>query len=926
MRLIKYAARLQPWIPDIEIKYKPGRMHGNADYVSRNTTPIEEEDRQCDLAELVSPYAHPLAITSAVTNTLGNEPPWEKPCEGPMSDYVKRVLNSQKQDEFCNQVCTALAGASVSDGAIEYLRKTKRLPLNFKLIDGVLYYITTLSRSSEAPNEVVKRLVLPKEMRDEVLTYFHNNSMSGHMGSTKVRSKIQRRFYWPGHVKDIVEWCNTCPLCQTYRDAQPSKHGHLQPKNISYPFHTLSIDLFGPLPTHRGNKYILTVIDCFTRYCFIIPIKNKLATTVADALYKHIFVMFSAPVRILNDQGGEFENQIMERLCSRWGVDKVRTSALHPQTNSQVERLHRYIRKSLSILTHETKHWGDYTDEVAYSYRVTPISGLGYSPYEILTGCEPRLPYDILMGDQANNVVDEQQYLITHHTRLRKVWEIVRDTQKRVMKKAKTLYDNKHKSVIYEVGDRVLIYRQPDIKGPNFFESHWLGPFIIVDHPHSTDISYYVCNDVGRVFPVHVKNLYAYKQRVPNDSNIPNSKSNITKTTANIKTKKGVKTLKTKTVKQVRFADEEEKPSEDPNAELGTTINEDELITQCVEVFNYTNPYAEVKTSDIPGLDPKYPYGVFAKKGLEKDKCIGEYKGDILDDSLFMTKYPKGDARYVFGLNNGIFIDASDPTKGNITRFINCNGQGDEPNLYAHEIDGRLFFLTTREILPGEELLYDYGDNYFWENLDGIGRGKTNELPVNPPIHPISNIDMSHIINNDDMSDNEILINENENDDCMDFKHENDDRKGESEPEINNEKHHNTRSRNKVKTQQNRIKTLPKKISTHKPFRHEDGMMVIYDLESERLVGKILWYDPKADLLEVHRFGTYSKKPTPNTIYKPTYRDTKDDKLVHTLKPLQRCKAYTDYVHPNEVVYRDWFISNKETIPGLVLMRSKFHG
>ncbi len=76
------------------------------------------------------------------------------------------------------------------------------------------------------------------------------------------------------------------------------------------------------------------------------------------------------------------------------------------------------------------------------------------------------------------------------------------------------------------------------------------------------------------------------------------------------------------------------------------------------------------------------------------------------------TKYPAEDSRYAFQFKHISYLDADDPTSGNITRFINGAGADDEPNVTVHEVKGRITFITTREVAIGEELRYDYGKAY----------------------------------------------------------------------------------------------------------------------------------------------------------------------------------------------------------------------
>ena len=110
----------------------------------------------------------------------------------------------------------------------------------------------------------------------------------------------------------------------------------------------------GRKPTKRGNRYVLVVVDLLTRAAEMIPIPDKSAKTVANAIVREVFCRRGLPESILTDRGCEFDNQALSTIAQELGIDKKRISALHPQANGNVERLNRTIgemlRKSIIII------------------------------------------------------------------------------------------------------------------------------------------------------------------------------------------------------------------------------------------------------------------------------------------------------------------------------------------------------------------------------------------------------------------------------------------------------------------------------------------------------------------------------------------------------------------------------------------------
>jgi transposase InsO family protein len=111
---------------------------------------------------------------------------------------------------------------------------------------------------------------------------------------------------------------------------------------VGEPWERVSVDITGPHPmSSRGNKYILTLVDHFSKWAEAIPLPNHKAPTVARALMTHVFARFGAPRQLLTDRGTEFESESFRELMKLMEIDKLRTTAYKPSTNGVVERFHR---------------------------------------------------------------------------------------------------------------------------------------------------------------------------------------------------------------------------------------------------------------------------------------------------------------------------------------------------------------------------------------------------------------------------------------------------------------------------------------------------------------------------------------------------------------------------------------------------------
>lgn len=105
----------------------------------------------------------------------------------------------------------------------------------------------------------------------------------------------------------------------------------------------------GPLPeTVHGHRYILVLMDHFSKWSEEFSTKDQKASTVAAILLHKVFSRFSPPQVLHSDQGANFESNLMHELCDLMGISKAQTSAYHPQCDGQVERHNRTLQDMLS--------------------------------------------------------------------------------------------------------------------------------------------------------------------------------------------------------------------------------------------------------------------------------------------------------------------------------------------------------------------------------------------------------------------------------------------------------------------------------------------------------------------------------------------------------------------------------------------------
>jgi len=153
----------------------------------------------------------------------------------------------------------------------------------------------------------------------------------------------------------------------------------------------------GPFKTsRRGNKYIITFTDCYNKWSEAVAIKRIDAETTAKVFVDEFLTRYGPPERILTDRGSNYTSAFLNYVFKLTNTVHTTTTAYHPKSNGQSERLNSTIATQLSMYVNSRGvDWDDYLAVVMFSLRTSLHRGIGYSPYEALFGRKPILPLDI---------------------------------------------------------------------------------------------------------------------------------------------------------------------------------------------------------------------------------------------------------------------------------------------------------------------------------------------------------------------------------------------------------------------------------------------------------------------------------------------------------------------------------------------------
>ena len=180
------------------------------------------------------------------------------------------------------------------------------------------------------------------------------------------------------------------------------------------PVERWACDLAGPFPTSaRGHSYILTAVCVFTKYIILIPLRDKLATTVARAIMHYVFLKYGAG-EILTDNGLEFKNELLSELCRLMGIARCFTTSYQPRTNAVCEMSHAMVNSMLAkCVSDNHRDWDECLPQVAFCYNGSVHESTRYTPFFLMHGSEPRWDVDIQMGDAGAEPKSVNEYAST---------------------------------------------------------------------------------------------------------------------------------------------------------------------------------------------------------------------------------------------------------------------------------------------------------------------------------------------------------------------------------------------------------------------------------------------------------------------------------------------------------------------------------
>ena len=297
----------------------------------------------------------------------------------------------------------------------------------FTIQDNLLYLQATPTNSQDS----VPVFVVPVKDQQAAIDGCHRSA--GHQGRDCMLSLMKERFWRPGMSQALLKSVANCGKCIQYE--AKGQLPPMQPIIYTEPLELVHIDYVGmevTVATDRKPvvKNVLVVVDHFTRFVQAFVTKNHTARTTARVLYNNYFSVFGFPQCLMLDQGTKFCGKVIAAMCSLLGIEKIRTTQYHPQTNGSAERVHQTLQRMIGKLDPEKRQkWPAHIGSIIIAYNSTRSLVTGYSPYYLMFGQRPRLPIDLLFPKRRTQTLTRtiDKYVTSLYNRLRKSLVIMQD-------------------------------------------------------------------------------------------------------------------------------------------------------------------------------------------------------------------------------------------------------------------------------------------------------------------------------------------------------------------------------------------------------------------------------------------------------------------------------------------------------------------
>ena len=357
---------------------------------------------------------------------------------------------------------------------------------------------------------------IPKDkdesLRRRIVQIHHDLPSAGHPGRWKTYELVSRNYWWPGMSVFIKKYVAGCDICQRMKNRPQQPYGPLQPNPVpGEPWEIITVDLITQLPESLGHNAILVVVCRLTKRAHFFAITNEFsAKDLAKIMHERIYPLHGLPLQIISDRGTQFAAELFQEWCSLLGIQSAMSTAYHPQTDGQTERVNQSLEQYLRcFIEHMQKDdWVQFLPTAEFAYNNAAHEGTKHTPFFLEYGRHPRAGPTMIKTAKRADLNDIFNARLEAQNAAKAALQLAAE-------RMKWYYDLKVQDVPFKVGDKVLLNAKDYQTTERSLSPRYLGPFKIIEQITKVTFKVELPDHYTAIHPVfHASKLIPYTDAI----------------------------------------------------------------------------------------------------------------------------------------------------------------------------------------------------------------------------------------------------------------------------------------------------------------------------------------------------------------------------------------------------------------------------
>ena len=344
----------------------------------------------------------------------------------------------------------------------------------------------------------------------------------GHFGRDRTTQHLARHCYWAGMTIDVDDFVRGCHTCQANKAPNHLPAGLLRPLPIpNQVWDSVGVDFIGPFPASKGGRdFLMVLIDRFSKMVKLRACNTTISSAEAGKLVLDMMMEIGKlPTSIVSDRDVRFTAGAWGQLWRGLNTELKMSTAYHPQTDGQTERMNRTLLTMLRSYAEKREDWEEWLPFVAAAYNSTKQESTGFTPFEMNFPDGRAIdPLQWAMAGQRVNGSEADRRLDAHGvsveaertlTEMKTIWEEARTRLALEQARQKKYADERRSDVKYKVGDRVMLSTENLKTTDGKMTDKYLGPYVVREvREGGTSVRLALEGQLGKVHDVfHVSML-----------------------------------------------------------------------------------------------------------------------------------------------------------------------------------------------------------------------------------------------------------------------------------------------------------------------------------------------------------------------------------------------------------------------------------